>query len=140
MSKITEKIKPQTDEPTFWHSDEPIDETPLKKKTTKEIQSARPVDAVKDVVSENIAAGDKGKLYKIDFVGKKEIEFDRDSLPKPLGWDITDGDYVKDNSAVELPRMQALKELKNFKLVFLIASLVITALVVLLFAVIASKA
>jgi len=140
MSKITEKIKMQNEEPTFWHAEESI-ETPSKKITAdKEIQTADAVDSSIAALNQKSDVISKGKLYKINFVEKKEDEFDRETLPKPIGWDIADGDYVKDYSFGELPKMQALRELKNFKLIFLIASLVVTALVVLLFAVIASKA
>ncbi|MFA7419266.1 MAG: hypothetical protein WCZ90_06220 [Melioribacteraceae bacterium] len=138
MSKITEKIKPQPTEPTFWQATESLDATTKKITIKKDTQTA--VAFENNVTYEDTIVGDKGKLYKIDFAEKNEIEFDRETLPKPIGWDIADGDYVKDYTFGELPKMQALRELKNFKLIFLIASLAVTALVVLLFAVIASKA
>ena len=122
MPKAIQKIKRLPTEKTFWDESEICEQPPQELLTKTE----RPVD-------------DDNKLKKLDLIRLNQEKIDNQNLPKPVDWELDDGDYKFAMTENEEHQVFSFEARRRLEKIFFGVVLVFVALIILLFSFMASS-
>lgn len=83
--------------------------------------------------------GANNKLKKLDLFRINQDKIDKLTLPKPVNWNVTDGDYIYEMTENEENQIYSIEGRKKLEKIFFGVALVFASLITLLFSVIAAS-
>lgn len=137
MSRAIQKIKKLPTETNFWKdTDEQFQQDPIIE-TDKQVRGF--LELPRNWWSSHSSIGADNKFMKLDLVKLHQEKTDIHTLPKPVNWNITDGDYMYEMAEHEANQLSDIESKKRFEKRFFGAVIVFVALSILLFSFIVSS-
>jgi len=139
MPNAVNKVKHLSTETNFW------EETEISEQSTEDLltEIERPVRALLELPcnwwSSHSSIGADNKLKKLDLIRLHREKFDKQNLPKPVDWNVTDGDYIYEMTENEERQVYSIEERKKLEKIYFGVALVFASLIILLFSFIASS-
>lgn len=78
-------------------------------------------------------------MKKLDLFRINQDKIDKLTLPKPVNWNVTDGDYIYEMTENEENQIYSIEGRKKLEKIFFGVALVFASLITLLFSVMASS-
>ena len=89
--------------------------------------------------SSHSSIGADHKFKKLDLIRLNKEKIDKHSLPKPVNWNVTDGDYMYEMTENEESQVYSIEGRKRLEKIYFGVALVFASLITLLFSSIASS-